>query len=195
MVSDRTLTLVPSETITLSTADERRRTVVDAAITVFAKSGYQATPVTAIAEEAGISSAYVFKLYSGKEALFLAALERAFGRVVDALRVGADASRTADPEAVLDAMGEAYARLISERSLLMLQVHAMSAADVPAIAAELRAGIERVTAFAQERSGASAAAVQRFIAYGQLCHLIVATGMTDADGPWAATLTAGIRHY
>ena len=45
------------------------------------------------------------------------------------------------------------------------------------------------------RSGASAEAVQRFVAYGQLCHLIVATGLTADDGPWAATLTAGIRHF
>lgn len=182
-------------TITLSTAEERRRTVVDAAITVFARSGYQATPVAAVAEEAGISSAYVFKLYAGKEALFLAALDRAFARVVDALRVGADTSGSDGPGALLDAMGEAYARLIADRSLLMLQVHAMSAADVPSIAAGFRAGMERVTTFAAERSGASAAAVQRFIAYGQLCHLIVATGLTSDDGPWAATLTAGIRHF
>jgi AcrR family transcriptional regulator len=186
---------MPEGTITLSTAEERRKTVVDAAVTVFARSGYQATPVTSVAEEAGISTAYVFKLYAGKEALFLAALERAFARVVDALRVGADASRATEPDAVLDAMGEAYARLIAERSLLMLQVHAMSAADQPAISDALRAGIERVTAFAGERSGASAEAVQRFIAYGQLCHLIVATGMTEADGPWAAAITAGIRHF
>jgi AcrR family transcriptional regulator len=186
---------MPNPTITLSTADERRRTIVDSAITVFARSGYQATPVAAVAEEAGISSAYVFKLYSGKEQLFLAALERAYARIVDALRIGADASGSTDPDSILDAMGEAYARLIAERSLLMLQVHAMSAADVPAIAAALRAGVERVTSSVQERSGASREAVQRFIAYGQLCHLIVATGMTGDDGPWAETITAGIRHY
>lgn len=182
-------------TITLSTAEERRRTVVDAAIAVFARSGYQATPVTAVAEEAGISSAYVFKLYAGKEALFVAALDRAFARVIEALRIGANASRADDPEAVLDAMGEAYARLIADRSLLMLQVHAMSAADVPAIATAFRAGMQRITAFAGDRSGASDEAVQRFIAYGQLCHLVVATGLTADDGPWAATLTAGIRHF
>lgn len=186
---------MPEATITLSTADERRRTVVDSAIAVFARTGYAATPVAAVAEQAGISTAYVFKLYPGKEALFVAALERCFVRVVDALRVGADASRTDDPHAVLDAMGEAYARLIADRSLLMLQVHAMSAADVPAIAQALRAGIERVTAFAHERSGAPAASVQRFLAYGQLCHLIVATGLTAEDGDWAGLITDGIRHY
>jgi AcrR family transcriptional regulator len=182
-------------TITLSTADQRRHSVVDSAVEVFARSGYQATPVAAVAERAGISTAYVFKLYPGKEALFVAALDRCFVRVVDALRVGAAASGTDEPAAVLDAMGEAYARLIADSSLLMLQVHAMSAADVPAIADALRIGIERVTAFAAERSAAAASEVQRFIAYGQLCHLIVATGMTAGDGEWARTLTAGIRHY
>jgi AcrR family transcriptional regulator len=182
-------------TITLSTADERRRTVVDSAIEVFARSGYQGTPVAAVAEHAGISTAYVFKLYPGKEALFIAAVERCIARVVDALRIGADASGSEDPRVVLDAMGEAYARLIVDRSLLMLQVHAMSASDVPAIADALRTGIERVTAFAGERSGAPAADLQRFIAYGQLCHLIVATGLTAEDGPWASAITAGIRHY
>ncbi|GAA4741885.1 TetR/AcrR family transcriptional regulator [Amnibacterium soli] len=193
--SECTVTHMPEPTITLSTADERRRTVVDAAIAVFARTGYAATPVAAVAEQAGISTAYVFKLYSGKEALFVAALERCFVRVVDALRIGADASRSSDPAAVLDAMGEAYARLITDRSLLMLQVHAMSAADVPAIAQALRAGLERVTAFAGERSGAPSAAVQRFLAYGQLCHLIVATGLTAEDGEWAGLIADGIRHY
>jgi len=186
---------MPEATITLSTAEQRRRTVVGSAIEVFARSGYQGTPVAAVAEHAGISTAYVFKLYAGKEALFLAALEDCFARVVHALRVGADASGSSDPAVLLDAMGEAYARLIADRSLLMLQVHAMSATDVPAIADALRTGVERITAFAGERSAAIAPDVQRFIAYGQLCHLIVATGMTAEDGEWASAITAGIRHY
>ena len=189
------VTHMAQPTITLSTADERRHAVVDSAIAVFARSGYQATPVADVAKHAGISTAYVFKLYPGKEALFVAALERCFVRVVDALRTGADAARSDDPAVLLDAMGEAYARLIADRSLLMLQVHAMSAVDVPAIAAALRLGLERVTAFATERTGAEPAAIQRFIAYGQLCHLITATGLEAGDGPWAEAVVAGIRHF
>ena len=42
--------------------------------------------------------------------------------------------------------------------------------------------------------GAEPAVVQRFIAYGQLCHLIVQAELTDLDDGWAETLTAGIRH-
>jgi len=36
--------------------------------------------------------------------------------------------------------------------------------------------------------------VQRFIAFGQLCHLIVTAGLEDVPDAWAATLTRGIRH-
>jgi hypothetical protein len=36
--------------------------------------------------------------------------------------------------------------------------------------------------------------VQRFIAYGQLCHLIVAADLGAVGAGWAETLTAGMRH-
>jgi hypothetical protein len=43
-------------------------------------------------------------------------------------------------------------------------------------------------------SGATPDAVQRFIAYGQLCHLIVQADLDDIDSPWAQTLAHGIQH-
>ncbi|MFZ7089412.1 TetR/AcrR family transcriptional regulator [Curtobacterium sp. RRHDQ10] len=184
--------------ISLSTADARRRTAVDGAIVEFARTGYLGTPVTRVATAAGISPAYVFKLFPRKEELFVAALDRCFDRIVDALEVGASSTAPgAHGDLVLSAMGGAYAELIADRSLLMLQVHAQSAADVPEIGDALRRGLARVTSFAKERSGGSDEAVQRFIAYGQLCHLIVTTDLdaapTDA-APWVGILTAGIRH-
>ena len=91
-------------------------------------------------------------------------------------------------------MGGAYADLIADRSLLMLQVHAQSAATVPEIGAALRRGIESITTLVRSRSGASDEAVQRFVAYGQLCHLIVTTGLDEVPAEWARLLTAGIRH-
>ncbi len=178
-----------------STAEARRATVLRRAITVFARTGYHATPVAEVAEAADISTAYVFRLFDGKLGLFVAALEHCYERVEWALADGADrAGADAGPDQVLDAMGGAYAALIADRDLLMLQVHALSAAEVPEIGAAVRRGYERVVAFATERSGAAPAAVQRFIAYGQLCHLIVAAGLADGTGPWVDTLTAGIRH-
>ena len=178
-----------------STAEARRATVLTRAITVFARNGYHATPVADVAEAADISTAYVFRLFDGKLGLFVSALEHCYARVMWALADGADSTANdATPEDVLDAMGGAYAALIADRDLLMLQVHALSAADVPEIGEAVRRGYERVVTYATERCGATPAQVQRFVAYGQLCHLIVAAGLGAVDARWADTLTAGIRH-
>lgn len=180
--------------VTLSTSDVRREAVVDAAITEFARTGYHATPINTVAAKAEISPAYVFKLFPGKIALFVAALDRCFELVERALSAGAARVPEADPERILHEMGGAYAELISDKSLLMLQVHALSATEIPEVSAAVQRGLARVTAFAKTRSGADDAAVQRFMAFGQLCHLITTLGLDGHDGEWAAILTAGIRH-
>jgi AcrR family transcriptional regulator len=178
----------------LSTAEQRRPVVTDAALRRFAQRGLHATTVADVAGEAKISPAYAFKLFPRKEALFVAALELCFDRILQALADGADACASQAPDDVLDAMGDAYADLIQDRALLMLQVHAQSVADVPEIGSALRAGLARITAFAKDRSRASDDAVQRFVAYGQLCHLIVTVGLDEIPDEWAQLLTRGIRH-
>jgi AcrR family transcriptional regulator len=177
-----------------STADARRATVAAAAVRVFARTGYHATPVTEVAEAARISPAYVFRLFDSKLGVFLAALDHCFDRIVEALEEGADRAPDGEPTAALAAMGDAYAELISDRDLLMLQVHALSAVDVPEIVAKIREGYARVVTFARRRTGAPDAAIQQFIAYGQLCHLIVAAGLDDVSASWATALTAGMAH-
>lgn len=178
----------------LSTAEQRRPLVIAAAMAAFARGGYRGTTVADVAAEAGISSAYVFKLFPSKEQLFVGALESCFERVLEALGRGAETTTDHTPDGVLDAMGGSYAELIADRTLLMLQVHAQSAADVPEIGTALRRGYASITEFASSRSGATEVAVQRFIAFGQLCHLVVTLGLDDAAEPWARTLAAGIRH-
>jgi AcrR family transcriptional regulator len=185
---------MPTTSVQLSTAEARRVTVIDSSIAVFSRSGYLGTPVTAVAEHAKISPAYVFKLFPSKESLFVAALDRCFARIEEALARGAETSVSQKPAAILDAMGGAYAELIADRSLLMLQVHAQSSAHVPEIGTALRNGLERITTFTKIRSRASDADVQRFIAYGQLCHLIVTAGLENISADWARLLTDGIRH-
>ncbi|MBM7505881.1 TetR/AcrR family transcriptional regulator [Agromyces aurantiacus] len=178
----------------LSTAEARRPLVIRAATSTFARAGYKATTVADVAAEAKISSAYVFKLFPGKEALFVAALEDCYERILEALAAGVEQAADRTPDGVLDAMGGAYAELIADRDLLLLQVHAQSAAEVPEIGAALRRGYARVVEFASSRSGATDAAVQRFIAFGQLCHLVVTLGIEDSTEPWAVLLGAGLRH-
>ncbi|WP_237725013.1 TetR/AcrR family transcriptional regulator [Deinococcus alpinitundrae] len=181
--------------LTLSTSEARRETVITSALTVFARAGYLGTPVSAVAEHAQISTAYVFKLFPRKEDLFVAALERCFALIRVALEDGAKTAPDQSPEVVLNAMGEAYAALIADRSLLMLQVHAQSASTVPDIAAALRDGLALIVTFVKARSQAPDAAVQQFVAYGQLCHLITVAGLDDNAADWARTLTNGIQHF
>jgi AcrR family transcriptional regulator len=178
----------------LSTAEARRDVVISRAITEFARTGFLGTPISAVAGAAKISTAYVFKLFPSKESLFVAALDTCYERVEQALSEGAETAADGSPESILDAMGEAYADLIADRDLLMLQVHAQAATSVPEIGAAVRRGLRRITEFALERSGAPEPAVQRFVAYGQLCHLIVTAGVEESSGRWASAITEGIRH-
>lgn len=178
----------------LSTAELRKPVVAAAAVKEFSRGGFHGTTVADVAKEARISPAYVMKLFPRKEQLFVAALETCFERVLEALARGAEEAGTQSPQAVLDSMAEAYARLISDRTLLLLQVHAQSVADMTEIGAALRAGLERVVNFAQRRSGAPDESIQRFMAFGQLCHLVVSADIIGVKASWAEILTAGLRH-
>lgn len=179
---------------TLSTAEMRRPLVAASAVREFARGGYHGTTIADVGRDAKISPAYVFKLFPSKERLFVAALEECFDQILETLSAGADASPDQTPTGVLDAMGDAYAHLISDRDLLVLQVHAQSVADIPEVRDALRTGLAAVTRLAKSRSAADDDAVQRFIAYGQLCHLIVTLGLDSVPDEWAALLSRGISH-
>lgn len=177
--------------------------MLSAAIREFARTGYRGTSVRAVAERAGISEAYVFRLFGDKRELFVAALRRCFRRIQEALREGADAAGSSHPHEALDGMAAAYAGLIAERDLLMIQLHALAACDDPAIRAEMLNCQRDLVDFVQARSGANRTAVQDFFARGQLCHLVTALGIAGTtpeanvspDEPWVQTLTMGIRHH
>jgi AcrR family transcriptional regulator len=177
-----------------STAEVRRATVLHEAVTVFARAGFHATPVTAVAAAAGISEAYVFRLFRGKLGLFVAAAEACYDRILAALEAGAESAASGATEEVLRAMGSAYADLIADRDLLLFQVQAQSVTDVPEIRAAVQEGYGRLATFVQGRSGANGPQLQQFFAYGQLCHLIVTADLDGIDQPWASALTAGFRH-
>lgn len=179
---------------TRSTADARRAEVLRAGLEVFARHGYAATPMTEVASAAGITQGYVQRLFGSKVRLFAAVVAHCYERICTCLEEAADRASAADPAGVLEAMGDAYAALIGDRSLLMIQVHAQAATGVPDIEAAVRDGLRAVVELAQERSGAEPSEVQRFIAFGQLCHLIATADLDNLDERWTRTLTDGMRH-
>ena len=166
------------------------------AVETFASRGYYGTTTTEVATRAGISQAYVYRLFPNKEALFLAVVEHAYDLVRESLARGAAAATGPDPLQVLDAMGESYARLIQDKNLMLIQLHAQAAAVAePAVRDAVRAGHAQVVEYVRSTSGASEHEVQQFFATGLLCHLIVAIDADQIDAPWARTLSAGIRHF
>ncbi|HXH33740.1 MAG TPA: TetR/AcrR family transcriptional regulator [Plantibacter sp.] len=177
-----------------STAEEQRVRIVSSAVEVFAIAGYRATPVTDVAKAAKISPAYVFRLFDGKLGLFTAAVEDCYQQVASAMSGAVDDHPEWSPTDKLDAITQAYIELIRDRSLIALQVHAQSACDVPEIQTAVRDGIALVVRVMSRDSGADDASVQRSLAYGQLCHLVVQAGLGDVDAAWARIVDHGIRH-
>ncbi|MFK4221940.1 TetR/AcrR family transcriptional regulator [Streptomyces sp. NPDC019890] len=180
----------------LSTAEERRETVLRTAIGAFAARGYFGTTTTEVAKAAGISQAYVYRLFPNKESLFTAVVDHCFVRVRAALEGGAAEAKGSTPEVVLAAMGDAYARLISDNDLMLVQLHAQAAAvSESAIREAVRAGYARTVEYVRGASGGSEQQIQEFFAIGMLCHLIVSLHVDEVDAPWTRTLAAGITHY
>jgi len=178
-----------------STAEAQRARITAAAVRVFAEKGYHATPVADVAAEAGVSPAYVFRLFPGKIGVFVAAVADTYTRVAEALAEAGASSADTDPAARLAAMTSAYIDLVADRDLIMMQAQAQSASSVPEIREAVRAGLGEVVRVVERASGAAPADVQRFVAYGQLCHLIVQTDLGSVPASWARSVTAGIRHH
>ena len=65
----------------LSTAEDRREAVLRAAERVFAERGIYGTPTAAVAKEAGISQAYLFRLFPTKTELATALVARSHDRI------------------------------------------------------------------------------------------------------------------
>ncbi|GAA1960043.1 TetR/AcrR family transcriptional regulator [Catenulispora subtropica] len=180
----------------LSTAEERRETVLRTAIGAFAARGYWGTTTTEVAKAAGISQAYVYRLFPSKESLFVAVVEHCFVQVRGSLERGAAEATGSSPEAVLRSMGDAYARLIVDNDLMLIQLHAQAAAvSEPAVREAVQKGYARVVEYVRGASGGSEDEIQQFFAMGMLCHLIASIGADEVDAPWSRTLAAGVRHY
>ena len=139
-------------------ARERRAAILHVAIPQFAAQGY-AGCTAAIAERAGISHPYLFRLYPTKKALFLACLEEVARRARDVLADAADPP--APPEARLGRMASALrADALRDQRRFLMQTLAAAAGD-PEIRAAARLVLGRLVADAVRLSGASPRAVAR----------------------------------
>ena len=181
------MTTSPSSSRTLSTADKRRETILTAAQGVFAARGLHGTPTMEIAKAAGISQAYLFRLFPTKAELYIALVQRCNERIHRTF-VDAAAAAKASGEDVLTAMGLAYVGLLADRELLLGQLHAFAACDDDAVRAQMRRGFAQLVELVERESGADPEQVRDFFAHGMLLNVLAAMRAEDSDAHWAQVL-------
>jgi AcrR family transcriptional regulator len=171
-------------------ADERREEILAVAMEHFAAGGYHGTSTEAIAQQAGISQPYLFRLFHTKRELFLACVDLACDKVLEAFR---RAAATAPEDEKLSAMGRAYVDdLLPDRHavLMLMQGYAAAGSD-PAIQQRVRDGYTRVVSEVAELSGAAPEQVWSFFATGMHLNVVAALDLAESDHPviraWAAS--------
>jgi AcrR family transcriptional regulator len=166
-------------------AEERREMVLEAAVAEFARHGLAGTSTEDVARRAGISQPYLFRLFPTKKALFLALVERCHQRIAEAFTAAAG-DKTGDE--ALQAMGDAYERLLVDRTLLLLQMQAYAACEDPDIRAETRAGFKRLWTLVERLSGLPFDQVVTFFAMGMLMNVAAAMDLSAVDERWTSWL-------
>jgi AcrR family transcriptional regulator len=160
-------------------AQERRESVIRAAIAEFALKGYYGTSTEAIAKRVGVSQPYLFRLFRSKKAIFVTALARsiedtclAFERAAEGVEEG---------EQTRQAMAKAYARLNSahpETLQMQMQGYAIVAAAETQgddqIGELVRAGWLRLWQTVHLLLGADAKETAAFLAHGMLVNTLTA---------------------
>ncbi|MGW2043758.1 TetR/AcrR family transcriptional regulator [Streptomyces sp. NPDC001858] len=169
-------------------AEERRESVIRAATSEFARGGYHGTSTETIAKRVGVSQPYLFRLFPGKKAIFLAASERCMD---DTVRTFEEAGKGLEGEEALHAMANAYTRMIAEqpeRLMMQMQMYvAVAAAEAEgdhAFGEAVRAGWMRLWDTVHVPLGADANGTTVFLAYGMLINCLVAMGFAPEHRVW-----------
>jgi AcrR family transcriptional regulator len=174
---------------TLSTAEQRREELIDAGMRVFAEHG-PAAPTTEIAKEAGISQAYLFRLFPTKEELFAAVTRESSRRMMTAFRNAAAKARKegTDP---LHTMGLAYDELLErDREVLMVQLYArVASGKLPLVREAIQDCFKQIYEFVKRETNAGPDEIHGWFAYGMLCDVTAATGIDQVDEEWAKVLS------
>lgn len=177
-------------------ADERRESVIRAAITEFARGGYNGTSTEVIAQRVGVSQPYLFRLFKNKRELFLAAALRCLEETSKALAKALGESPDRSP---LEAMAAAYMRLIDDRDMLLMQmqmyvaVASAEAAGDREFGERIRAGWAEVWDDAQITFAGDAGETTDFLACGMLINVLVALGFPEDHRVWSGLDMSELR--
>jgi AcrR family transcriptional regulator len=81
--------------------DDKRQQILQAAVRVFARQGYEASPVGDVAREAGVAYGLVYHYFDSKDAVLEAVFREQWGRLLAAVALAEETGETAPEQLAL----------------------------------------------------------------------------------------------
>lgn len=163
----------------LQTAEARRADVLAAAIKAFARTGYWGANTTEIAKAAGISQAYLYRLFANKEDLFIAVLNEVHVRLRASIVRALNAHPSEDATTALLNAGKAVAPTDPDAAMVLL--HAVAAATVKPIGDAVRDCYRRQAQFLASQ-GVTNTDIRSYLAWAQYANALHAADITSSTG-------------
>lgn len=169
---------------------ERRTQVLGIAAGEFAQHGLHGASIEAIAREAGITQAYIFRMFGTKKALFLELVGAAFDRFSDGMsHAGAGAEGTH----ALALMGAQYYESLADHATLLLQLQGFAACGDTEVRDLVRAKLARMWDTVADTAGVDPVTVKSFLAFGMLLNNMAALDIDEVDEPWGTGVRTRIQ--
>lgn len=162
-------------------AADRRILILEAAQEEYGRGGMHATSVEVIADRAGVSQPYIFRLFGTKNDLMAAVIEHHTAKLRQAFRSAVE-QRDAE-SSPLQAMALAYLGFMEEDvNSLRCQLHTWAAASDPAIKDVAQRTYREIWEDIAELSGATADEIRDFMGHGMLLTVLASLDLTDLFG-------------
>ncbi|MEU8224279.1 TetR/AcrR family transcriptional regulator [Kribbella sp. NPDC048915] len=170
----------------------RREQVLGIAEEEFAAAGLAGASTETIARRAGITQAYVFRMFGTKRQLFLECVDAAFERMRLAMLAAAGGASGIE---ALAAMGQEYHDMLADRTTLLLQLQgtAAAAAGDDEVRDAVRASFGRLWQSVADTAQLDAVTVKAFLAFGMLLNTSAALDLPEVDEPWAHQVRTRIQ--
>jgi AcrR family transcriptional regulator len=169
---------------------DRRAQVLEHAAVEFAAHGLHGASTEAIARSAGITQAYIFRMFGTKKALFIELVRGAFERMTHGMH---DAAAGASGLDALSAMGRQYYELLADRTHLLLQLQGFAACGDDDVRDAVRASFAAMWQSVAQTTGLEPVTVKSFLAFGMLLNSGAAMDVEHLTEPWAAGLRTRIN--
>ncbi|MFT3813393.1 MAG: helix-turn-helix domain-containing protein [Acidovorax sp.] len=171
---------------------DRREQVLKKAGQEFAEYGLHGVSAEAIAHKAGITHAYVFRLFGTKKQLFLEVVRDAFEMMASGL---AEAAGSSSGLEALSSMGQRYNDNLKDRTLLLLQLQAFAACGDAEVREVVQESFGRLWQLVSDTTGLDAIQIKTFMAFGMLLNTNAALDTANVHADWARQATTRITPH